>query len=101
MSIRYGESIMNGNWFSTLRRALDSYFDVTQQRVTGTIRLQLFKGTCVAVGRKSPHSLVAGVGKKITELFQPSDIEGYDRISTVQNRLEAIRKRDVPLDKFE
>ena len=101
MSIRYGEAIMNGNWFTTLRYALDKYFDTTQARVTGTIRIRLCKGTCTVVGRKSPHSLIAGISKQLPELFKPTDIEGYNKITTVQNRLEAIRKREVPKEKVD
>lgn len=57
VSLKYSELVYNGLWFSPLKEALDGFVHTTQQYVTGSIRLKLFKGNCVAVGRSSPHSL--------------------------------------------
>jgi len=57
ISLKYAELVYYGLWYSPLKRALDGFIDVTQQRASGSIKLKLFKGTCVAVGRKSPYSL--------------------------------------------
>jgi argininosuccinate synthase len=46
-----------GLWYSPLRKALDAFIGETQKTVTGTVRLQLFKGSAKVVGRKSPVSL--------------------------------------------
>ena len=54
---RYAELVYFGLWYSPLKRALDVFVDATQETVTGAVRLKLHKGTCVAVGRKSPVSL--------------------------------------------
>ncbi|HOY63818.1 MAG: Argininosuccinate synthase [bacterium ADurb.Bin236] len=54
---RYSELIYDGLWFSDLREHLDAFFESTQKHVSGTVRVKLFKGNCVVVGRKSPHSL--------------------------------------------
>ena len=54
---RYAELVYYGQWFSPLRQAFDGFVSAAQAPVTGTVRLRLFKGTCVAVGRRSPHSL--------------------------------------------
>ena len=53
----YAELIYNGLWFTHFRQDLDAYVKSTQQFVTGTVRLRLFKGNCQVVGRKSPQSL--------------------------------------------
>ncbi len=53
----YAELVYGGLWFSPLKRALDAFVQETQRRVTGTVRLKLFKGSCQAVGRRSPHGL--------------------------------------------
>jgi len=53
----YAELVYGGLWFSPLKRALDAFVDDTQRRVSGVVRLQLFKGTCAVVGRKSPFGL--------------------------------------------
>ncbi len=53
----YAQLVYNGLWFSPLKSALDAFIQHTQQRVTGTVRLKLFKGTATVVGRQSPYSL--------------------------------------------
>ncbi len=97
-SIRYGEMIMAGDWFTTLRQALDSYFDVTQTRVTGTVKMMLRKGKCTPIGRRSPHTLVPPPQLDFPDLLRPSDLEGYSRVSALLNRIEAERDRSVPPD---
>jgi argininosuccinate synthase len=53
----YTQMIYNGLWYSPLRDALDAFVQKTQERVTGTVRVKLFKGTSAVVGRKSANSL--------------------------------------------
>lgn len=53
----YTQMIYNGLWYSPLHDALDAFVQKTQERVTGTVRVKLFKGTASVVGRKSAHSL--------------------------------------------
>jgi len=57
LELKYGELIYYGLWYSPLRRALDAFIDSTQERVTGTVRMKLHRGTCTPIGRKSPYSL--------------------------------------------
>ena len=57
LAIKYADLVYYGYWFSPLRDALDAFVDETQKRVNGVVRLKLYKGTCVPVGRKSPNSL--------------------------------------------
>lgn len=47
----------DGNWFTPLREALSAFVDKTQETVTGTVRLKLYKGRISAAGVKSPYSL--------------------------------------------
>ncbi len=53
----YTQLIYNGLWFNPLKAALDAFISTTQQQVTGTVRLKLFKGNAIVVGRKSHNSL--------------------------------------------
>lgn len=53
----YSQLIYQGLWYSPLRQALDAFITQTQERVTGTIRLKLFKGNAVIVGRRSDNSI--------------------------------------------
>ncbi len=53
----YSEMIYNGLWYNPLKTALDAFIQDTQKRVTGTVRLKMFKGNATIVGRKSEYSL--------------------------------------------
>ena len=57
MSLQYIDVVYNGLWFTPLREALDAYVDKIQERVTGVVRLKLFKGDCRLAGRKSPFAV--------------------------------------------
>ncbi len=54
---RYAELVYYGLWYTPLRQALDAFVASTERTVTGSVRLRLFKGTCAAMARRSPHSL--------------------------------------------
>ncbi|NJM45948.1 MAG: argininosuccinate synthase [Alkalinema sp. RU_4_3] len=53
----YGQMVYNGLWYNPLKEALDAFIQNTQKRVTGSVRIKLFKGNAIIVGRTSPHSL--------------------------------------------
>src|SRR5262245_57697773 len=57
VSLQYADLVYNGLWFTPLRDALDAFVENVQQRVTGAVRLKLFKGDCRIVGRKSAYAL--------------------------------------------
>ena len=57
LSQEYADIVYGGLWFSPARPAIDAFMQNIQQRVTGTIRLKLFKGDCRVAGRKSPFAL--------------------------------------------
>jgi argininosuccinate synthase len=57
VSLKYSELVYYGLWYSPLKQALDSFISTTQKKVTGAIRLKLFKGSCIPVGRKSSFAL--------------------------------------------
>ena len=54
----YGQMIYNGLWYSPLKSALDAFIAQTQERVTGTVRVKLFKGNAIMAGRKSDNTLL-------------------------------------------
>ncbi len=53
----YAHLVYAGLWFTPLKEALDAFVDAAQRRVTGSVRVRLFKGACQVVGRRSPNSL--------------------------------------------
>jgi argininosuccinate synthase len=71
---KYAELVYYGLWFSPLKEALDAFMDKTQERVTGWVRVKLYKGSCVPVGRWSPYSLYR------------LDLATYEKVSTFDQR---------------
>ncbi|HEU4332852.1 MAG TPA: argininosuccinate synthase, partial [Candidatus Eisenbacteria bacterium] len=59
LSHKFADLVYEGKWFSPMREGLDSFFARVNERVTGTVRLSLFKGAISVTGRKSPNSLLA------------------------------------------
>ncbi len=82
ISLKYSELVYNGLWFTPLREALDGFVNSIQKKVTGSIKLKLFKGSCTPVGRKSPHAKykkeLATYGKK--DKFNQKLAEGFIKI---------------------
>jgi argininosuccinate synthase len=78
LSARYAELVYYGLWFSPLREALDNFFQVAQQRVTGSVGLKLWKGTLNVTKRLSPYSLYrADLASFAMGRYNPRDAEGF------------------------
>jgi argininosuccinate synthase len=94
---RYAELVYNGQWFTTLRKSLDAFFDVTQQHVTGTVRLKLYKGNVIPVGRKSQFSLYredfATFGQD--SVYDQSDAEGFITLFGLPLKVQAMRELET------
>ena len=89
IALKYAELLYNGQWFSTLRHALDAFVDVTQQNVTGSVRLKLFKGRCTPAGIKSPKSLYSTnlASFKMGAEYNPTDATGFIRLFGLQMKV--------------
>lgn len=92
---RYAELVYYGQWFSKLKKALDALVDVTQETVTGTVRMKLYKGSATAVGMKSPYSLYseafATFGKD--EVYNQKDAEGFIRLFGLPLKVQAMMEK--------
>jgi argininosuccinate synthase len=78
LSLRYAELVYYGLWFSPLRTALDGFFNVSQQRVTGAVGLRLLKGTLSVTKRVSPFSLYrTDLASFTMGRYNPKDAEGF------------------------
>lgn len=92
ISLRYAELVYNGKWFSQLREALDGFVDVTQRSVTGTVRVDLYKGNVIVTGRKSPYSLYredyASFGQM--DVYNQQDAEGFINLWGLPQKVEAL-----------
>jgi argininosuccinate synthase len=92
---RYAELIYNGFWYSPERRALQALIDETQARVSGTVRLKLYKGLASVVGRKSPNSLyrLDYVTFEADQVYSQKDAEGFIKLNALRLRLGTISER--------
>jgi argininosuccinate synthase len=82
IALKYADLVYNGQWFTTLREALDAFVKVTQQTMTGQVRLKLYKGNIILVGRRSPYSLYredfATFGED--DVYNQADAEGFIKL---------------------
>ncbi|MBI4967911.1 MAG: argininosuccinate synthase [Rhodospirillales bacterium] len=92
---RYAELVYYGFWFAPERLALQALIDQTQERVSGTARLKLFKGNAIVAGRKSPHSLyrLDYVTFEEDSVYDQHDAEGFIKLNALRLRLGAMAKR--------
>lgn len=79
VALKYAELIYYGLWFTPLREALDSFISSTQETVTGTVNMKLYKGNVVVTGRESDYTLYHPdiVTFEADELFNQKDAEGF------------------------
>jgi len=91
---RYAELIYNGLWFSPEREMLQAAIDHSQENVTGTVRLKLYKGGVHVVGRRSPHSLYSQdlVTFEEGSGYDQKDAEGFIKLNALRLRLVAARR---------
>lgn len=89
---KYSELVYNGFWYAPEREALQALFDKSQDCVSGTVRLKLYKGNITTVGRKSPHSLydenIASMEGVLSD-YNPDDATGFIRLQGLRLRARA------------
>ena len=91
VALKYAELVYFGLWFTPLREALDAFVDTTQQNVTGSATLSLYKGNVSVVSRKSPYSLYRTDLSSFTmgASYDQKDAEGFIRILGLPSRCRA------------
>ena len=92
---RYSELIYNGFWFSPEMRLLQKTMDEAQINVTGTVRLKLYKGGCMPVGRKSARSLYqeSFATFEEDEVYNQADAAGFIKLNALRLQIEALMKK--------
>ncbi|MHB1355636.1 MAG: argininosuccinate synthase [Anaerolineae bacterium] len=97
---KYAELVYNGRWFTPLREALDALVRSTQQRVSGRVRVKLYKGHCTVVGRKSPFSLYredfATFGAD--DVYNQADAAGFINLYGLSIKVRALLEAQGPGD---
>ncbi len=95
MMPRYAELIYNGFWFAPEREMLQAAIDKSQEHVSGTVRLKLYKGNVIVVGRASPNSLYSEAHVTFEDdagAYDQKDAEGFIRLNALRLRLLGQRK---------
>ena len=93
---RYAELIYNGFWFSPEREMLHALIDKSQEHVTGTVRLKLYKGMARTIGRWSDHSLYSEAHVTFEEdagAYDQKDAQGFIQLNALRLKLLAARNR--------
>jgi argininosuccinate synthase len=94
---RYADLVYEGRWWTTEREAYDAFVSRTQERVSGSVTLRLFKGTASVVARESEYALydVRFVTFAEDDVYQQSDAAGFIRLYGLSARVRAIRDQEM------
>ena len=97
ISKKYGELVYEGLWFTPLREAIDAFVESTQQNVTGTIKLKLYKGNIMVSSIDTPYALydegISSFGA--SELYSQKDSAGFINIFGLPSKINAYVKNKV------
>ncbi len=94
---RYADLVYEGRWWTTEREAYDAFVDATQQRVTGSVTLRLYKGSITVAGRASAHALYDErfVTFGEDDVYEQSDAAGFIRLYGLPLRVRALKDREL------
>lgn len=108
VSLKYGELVYNGLWYSKVREAIDAFIEETQENVTGTVKVKLYKGWLKPAGIFTEHALyeqsISSFGN--SELYNHKDAEGFINLFTLPLKIESIKgnneeiEEEVAVDKI-
>lgn len=92
MAVRYAELVYDGKWYHSLREAMQAFVDYTQENVTGWVKMKLYKGNIIVIGRQSPNSLYredfATFGKE--DVYDQTDAVGFINLFGLQMKVRAM-----------
>jgi argininosuccinate synthase len=93
----YADLVYEGRWWTTEREAYDAFVNVTQQRITGSVTLRLYKGNITVAGRQSAHALYDErfVTFGEDDVYAQSDAAGFIRLFGLAHRVRALKDREL------
>jgi argininosuccinate synthase len=94
---RYADLVYEGRWWTTEREAYDAFVEVTQERVSGTVSLKLYKGGVAVAGRSSLHALYDErfVTFGEDDVYEQSDAAGFIRLFGLSQRVRALKDQEL------
>jgi len=92
---RYAELVYNGFWFSPEMKLLQGMVDDTQKYVSGSARIELYKGNCTILGRKSEESIYSHdfATFERDRVYSQKDAEGFIRLNALRLRIQSLKNR--------
>ena len=96
ISNKFAELVYDGLWYTPLRESLSAFVDKTQETVTGTVKLKLYKGVCSPAGAKSPYSLYSEEMATFSadEVYNQKDAEGFINLFGLPLKVRAMLLKD-------
>ena len=95
LAVKYAQMIYNGFWFAPEREMLQAAIDFSQQKVSGTVRIKLYKGNTTVIGRESANSLYDQdlvTFEEGIQAYDHNDAAGFIKLNAL--RLRVLAKRD-------
>src|SRR6185503_10448348 len=94
---RYADLVYEGRWWTTEREAYDAFVGITQERVSGSVSLKLYKGGIAVAGRSSVHALYDErfVTFGEDDVYQQSDAAGFIRLFGLPQRVRALKDQEL------
>ena len=95
LAVKYAQMIYNGFWFAPEREMLQAAIDFSQQKVSGTVRVKLYKGNVTVIGRESANSLYDQdlvTFEEGVQAYDHNDAAGFIKLNAL--RLRVLAKRD-------
>ena len=94
LSVDFADLIYNGKWFSPLREALSAFVEKTQEYVTGTVKLKLYKGNIIPAGMTSPYTLYSEQLATFDESdYDQKDAQGFINLWGLPTTVQALREQ--------
>ena len=96
LAVDFADLIYNGKWYSPLREALSAFVDKTQEYVTGTVKMKLYKGNIIPAGMTSPCSLYSENLATFDESdYNQKDAEGFINLWGLPTKVQALREKGL------
>ena len=96
VALKFADLVYFGQWYTPLREAISAFVDVTQEHVTGSVKLRLYKGNCIGAGVTSPYSLymedIATFGDS-GEMYSHKDSAGFINLFGLPMKVNALMKQ--------
>jgi len=96
LAVTYAELVYNGQWFTPLKKALDAFVDVTQENVTGKVKLKLYKGNMINSSVTSPYSLYSeNIATFGASDYNQKDAEGFINLYGLPIKVKAMMEQGL------